>query len=331
VRPMKFNFQDFLLKVKKGLGDLKLKLNFGGKETTTHIAMEKRRAIAGYVFISPFLLGLIFFFLYPFLQSVIFSFNSIQIGTQGYEMTGVGFGNYHRAFMVHPTFRRVLVESIIQMITDVPLIIIFSFFAANLINQKFRGRAVARAIFFLPVILTSGIILAVENNDLLLGIMSGAIQPDTAAGAVRALELRTLLLETRLHPRFVGYIIDAVDRLYEIVKASGVQILIFLAGLQTISPSLYEASTMEGATGWENFWKITFPMISPLILVNTVYTVIYSFTNPNNPVMEIIKNTAFAESRFGFSSAIAWVYFLVILGILGILIGVISRWVFYHD
>src|SRR5690554_122517 len=107
---MKFNFQDFLLKVKKGLGDLKLKLNFGGKETTTHIAMEKRRAIAGYVFISPFLLGLIFFFLYPFLQSVIFSFNSIQIGTQGYEMTGVGFGNYHRAFMVHPTFRRVLVE-----------------------------------------------------------------------------------------------------------------------------------------------------------------------------------------------------------------------------
>ena len=152
-----------------------------------------------------------------------------------------------------------------------------------------------------------------------------------AAGAVRALELRTLLLETRLHPRFVGYIIDAVDRLYEIVKASGVQILIFLAGLQTISPSLYEASTMEGATGWENFWKITFPMISPLILVNTVYTVIYSFTNPNNPVMEIIKNTAFAESRFGFSSAIAWVYFLVILGILGILIGVISRWVFYHD
>jgi len=332
VRPMKFNFQDFLLKLKRSLGGLKFlkpKTKLDGE--TMHMAMEKRRAIAGYVFISPFLIGLLFFFLYPMVQSIIFSFHSIQIGTQGYEMTGAGFSNYYRAFMVHPTFRRVLVESILQMLTDVPLIIIFSFFAANLINQKFRGRAVARAIFFLPVILTSGIILAVENNDLLLGIMSGAIQQETAAGAVRALELRTLLLETRLHPRFVGYIIDAVDRLYEIVKASGVQILIFLAGLQTISPSLYEASTMEGATGWENFWKITFPMISPLILVNTVYTVIYSFTNPNNPVMEIIQNTAFAESRFGFSAAVAWVYFLVILGILGILIGIISRWVFYHE
>src|SRR5690606_28362942 len=188
-----------------------------------------------------------------------------------------------------------------------------------------RGRAVARAIFFLPVILTSGIILAVENNDLLLGIMSGAIQPDTAAGAVRALELRTLLLETRLHPRFVGYIIDAVDRLYEIVKASGVQILIFLAGLQTISPSLYEASTMEGATGWENFWKITFPMISPLILVNTVYTVINTFTSPDNQMMQTIQSTIFSKSQFGFGSAMAWIYFVSIAIILAVMSGILMK------
>jgi ABC-type sugar transport system permease subunit len=139
------------------------------------------------------------------------------------------------------------------------------------------------------------------------------------------------LLQTRLSTRFIDYIVSAVDRIYDIVSASGVQILIFLAGLQSISPSLFEASNIEGATGWENFWKITFPMVSPLILVNTVYSVIDSLTNSNNTVMELIRDTAFASQDYGMSSAMAWIYFMAILVIVGLVMWIISKLVFYYD
>lgn len=122
-----------------------------------------------------------------------------------------------------------------------------------------------------------------------------------------------------------------MDRIYEIVSASGVQILVFLAGLQSISPSLFEASNIEGATGWENFWKITFPMVSPLILVNTVYSIIDSLTNSSNVVMGMIRDTAFASNDFGLSSAMAWLYFLAILAIVGIVVKLVSKVVFYYE
>ncbi|HPZ06433.1 MAG TPA: sugar ABC transporter permease, partial [Clostridiales bacterium] len=209
-------------------------------------------------------------------------------------------------------------------------IIIFSFFAANLLNQKFKGRSLARAIFFLPVILTSGVMLVIDSGDLLQSSL-GMTQTDGQEGAFRAVELARLLLRSRLSPTFIDYIISAVDRIYEIVSASGVQILVFLAGLQSISPSLFEASNIEGATGWENFWKITFPMVSPLILVNTVYSIIDSLTNSSNVVMGMIRDTAFASNDYGLSSAMAWLYFLAILVIVGIVVKLVSKVVFYYE
>lgn len=299
------------------------------------LSLTSKKAIAGYCFITPFLLGLLFFFLYPLMQSIVFSFNRLEVSSDGYQLIQVGLENYHRAFFIHPKFRRILVESITQMLTDVPLIIIFSFFAANLLNQKFRGRALARGIFFLPVILTSGIIIAMENSDLMINMMRSSFQQEAQSGTagemLRSLELRNLLYQTRIDPRFINYITGAIDRIYQIVIASGVQILIFLAGLQSIPPSLFEASNIEGATGWENFWKITFPMVSPLILVCTVYTIIDSFTKPTNQVMTMIRDVAFQQTNYGFSAALAWIYFVLILVILGIVIGIISKRVFYHE
>ena len=127
------------------------------------------------------------------------------------------------------------------------------------------------------------------------------------------------------------FLSNAINGIYDIVVASGVQILIFLAGLQSISPSRYEASSMEGATAWENFWKITFPMISPIILVNSVYTIIDLFTNETNEMMKNIKSTIFNDIKYGYGSAMAWIYFVCIAVILLIVGGLISRKVFYYD
>ena len=140
-----------------------------------------------------------------------------------------------------------------------------------------------------------------------------------------------LLNYTNLPSGIVVYLSEAVLGIYDIVIASGVQILIFLAGLQGISPSLYEASNMEGATAWENFWKITFPMISPLILVNAIYTIIDSFTSANNELMDTIKSTIFVDVKYGYGSAMAWVYFVVIAVIISIVGAIIGKRVFYMD
>lgn len=297
--------------------------------------LEQRKMVSGYMFIMPFLIGLVVFFIFPLVQSIIFSFNNLEVTSTGYKLSYVGLANFRKAFFVDPQFRQVLVSSITQMITNVPLIVIFSFFAATLLNQEFKGRAFARAVFFLPVILTSGVIVAIENSDMLLNMARSSFEKEAVSGAassvVQALELRRLLLQARMNPTFIGYITGAIDNIYNVITASGVQILVFLAGLQTISPSLYEAAIVEGATGWEKFWKITFPMVSPLILVNVVYSIIDSFTRPTNRVMQMIMDSAFRQTAYGYSSAIAWIYFITIMLILGAAVSIISKGVFYQE
>lgn len=300
------------------------------KKKKRRLSLTSKRAMMGYVFVSPYIIGLIAFFMIPIIQSFIFSMNRFEVVQDGYTLIPNGFEYYHRALFVHPDFTRNLVESIIDMVANVPLIIIFSFFAANLLNQKFRGRAMARAIFFLPVILMSGVMRTVDSGDLLQSSL-GLTQTNTSQGSFQAIELARILFQTRLDPRFIDYIISAVNRIYEIVSASGVQILVFLAGLQSIPPSLFEASNIEGATGWENFWKITFPMVSPLILVNTVYTVIDTLTNSSNTVMELIQNIAFSQNNYGFSAAMSWIYFASIMVVVLIITGIISRSVYYQE
>ena len=242
-----------------------------------------------------------------------------------------GLDHYIRALTIDPKFNLNLLTVLKDMCVSVPLVLIFSFFAANLLNQKFRGRAVARSIFFLPVIMTAGIIATMESSDLLLSSMNSMETVSADNMNIIASMMNFLTNYTSLPTGIMLFISNAVTGIYDIVVASGVQILIFLAGLQGISPSLYEASTMEGATGWENFWKITFPMISPLILVNAIYTIIDSFTSADNVLMTSIRDTIFSEVKYGLGSAMAWVYFVCIIVIILVIGGIISKRVFYTD
>lgn len=289
---------------------------------------NEQKAFWGFMYVLPWLLGFLFFFLIPLVNSLRYSLSSVEANSDGLIIQFTGFSNYMEALTVNTEFNRSLAESILNMVINVPLIVIFSLFLAVLLNQKFFGRSLARSIFFLPVILASGVILNLESTSLIQAVND----QNAGAGAIHGLgtfELERLMLNAGLSEWVVNYLTGAVSRIYEIVSQSGVQILIFLAGIQTISPQLYEASKMEGATGYEAFWKITFPMVSPLILVNVIYTIIDSFST--NAMTDLIRETGFTQFNFGLSSAMAWLYFAAVTLILLISSYLISKKVFYYD
>jgi len=296
---------------------------------TRRFSIDQQRGMLGVLFLSPWMLGFLFLFAIPLFDSLRYSFSELVITPTGFTQEYLGFANYRTALLENPYFNRNLADAVLQMVVDVPLIIFFSLFTATLLNQKFKGRGFARAIFFLPVILASGIIDNLANTDAMSQMITSATEGGAALGMLQSFELERMMIEAGVNRVIVDYLTGSVDRIYEIISASGVQILIFLAGLQSISPSLYEASKMEGATGYEAFWKITFPMVSPLILTNIIYSVIDSFSN--NQVATLIHQTAFNQFNFGLSAAMAWVYFILIALILFVVAKLISKKVFYYD
>lgn len=299
-------------------------MKLGLKERT----YAQQKAFWGFIYVLPWALGFIFFFLVPLLSSLRYSFSNVEANSAGISITFAGMKNYIEALTVNTSFNRTLTEAVINMVVNVPLIVIFSLFLAVLLNQKFALRSVARSIFFLPVILSSGIILSLESSSLVQAINDQSQSSGILRG-FSSFELSNMMLQAGVSETIVNYLTGAVDRIYQIVSQSGVQILIFLAAIQTISPQLYEASKIEGATGYEAFWKITFPMVSPIILVNMIYTIIDSFSR--NALTDLIRNTGFVNFNFGLSSAMAWIYFMAIAIILLISTYLVSRKVFYQD
>ena len=296
--------------------------------------LTARRNRVGYIFVAPFCFGFVFFLLIPIVQSFIFSLNEIKLGQAGYTLTYVGWSNYIRAFQIDPDFRMDLVESIGQMLLDLPVILFFSLFSAILLNKKFRGRTAARMLFFLPVIVSTGIMVVMESNNPVYSMMMSRSVADSASGlreSADSMEFVLALLGGGLPAPLLNYLVAVIGRLYDLVIASGVQILIFLSGLNTISPALYESSNIEGATAWENFWKITMPMVGPYFLLNTVYTIIDSFTNMKNVVVSTIRGYIVSFSDFSYGAAISWIYFGIIFLILGLLTALLSKKVFYYE
>jgi len=304
----------------------------GRKRLLPRLTITRRMSLIGYLFAMPFVVGFLLFFLLPFVQSIIFSLSEIEIGSYGYSISFVGFKNYRSTLLVHPTFVRTFVETVVKVLFDVPLVLMFSFFAATLLNQQFRGRTVARLVFFLPVVLASGVVYSMElGNYMMNALRPGAEQGISGGSILSGASVRAFVYQLKLPMAMLNHVIGVVDRIPHVINSSGIQILVFLAGLQSISPSLYEASAIEGATAWEDFWKITFPLMSPLVLTNIVYTVVDSFTAPGNQLVSLIRDTAFGGMGFGVSSAMSWMYFAAIGVILAVAIGIVSRSVFYQE
>lgn len=311
------------------------------KIKTNKISYERKKHLYGYGFVGLWAIGTIWLFIIPVIKSLVYSltdaknYDRADALAMGYTVPGIhgpwnNFGNYVKAFTGDPKFPQDLVGSIGQIIPQAFVIMVFSLFIAIILNQKFRGRTLARAIFFLPVLIATGPVISVINGDMASQGISGAVQFSTLFKTDLVSELLEFVGIYNINPKFTNFIEDITSNILNLVWNSGIQILIFLSALQNIPPSAKEAANMEGATSWEFFWKITFPMISPMILANLVYTVIDAFVATDNNVMQYVL-TMQRYGEYGFSAAMAWIYFAVIGGILGIIVAVVNRFVFYEN
>ena len=298
------------------------------------IGLMGRRALYGYLFILPFIIGFIFLMVKPLFGSLQMACSQVTISTKGFTLEGNQFANFKRALLVDPDFNRMLLEGIGNMVYRSIATVVFSFFVALLLNQKFKGRTLARSIFFLAVILSSGVLLGLENNNALMAQIKNSIEE---AGNVNSI---TNVLERILVSSSTGFngisgktfekVFEIIDSIYDVAMASGIQIIIFLSGLQNISPSMYEAAQMEGCTAWESMCKITIPMVSPLLPVCWVYTIVDFFMKTDNEIMTKI-NDALVLMEYGFSAAMAWIYFVVCMLLIGITSLIISKVVYNYD
>jgi len=307
------------------------------KETTVKKrktrSLDKVRARAGWLFVLPFIIG----FIGIYVPIVYESIKSTFYGGIATKLEFVGWENYQEALFGYTTgdgttFLVNILDGLQQMAIDIPAILIFSLFMAVLLNQKMAGRAAFRAIFFVPVILTTGIMESIETQNIMgeLGeesINTGAT--NTTDQLVSVMDVQMLFSNLMIGQGLITYVTQLINNIFAIVNRSGVQMLIFLAGLQSISPAIYESCQIDGASTWETFWKITFPMISPMILVNAVYTIIDSFTTATNVTMSFIDGAKSASSQI-VGDAMSWMYFLIVMAILAVITGLLSAFVFYQ-
>lgn len=308
----------------------------------SRISYEKKKGLYGYGFIAIWIIGVIYMFIVPIFKSAWYSMCYTELVTTADQaaqrgMTSAGiytewnnFGNYEEALFKNQDYLPKLTESLGAMVPQVIVVMIFSLFIALLLNQKFRGRTFVRAVFFLPVLVATGPVLAVIKGDISTNGISSGEQFSALFQTDLVDELLQFLGIYNLNQQLTMTIQTITSDIFNLLWSAGIQILIFLAALQQIPVSAKEAASMEGATGWEFFWKITFPMISPMILANLIYTVIDTFIDSENPVMSIVL----AQSRglrYGLSAAMAWIYFLIVAVALAIIVAIVSKFVFYEN
>lgn len=294
------------------------------------ISYSKKKSLCGYGFISIWLIGTIVFFIIPLVKSLLYSFSEVTVESGKTVTEWVGMDKYIKVLTEDGKYTEYLGDMLFETLWKTPLIIIFSMFIAVILNQKFRGRTLARAIFFLPVIIVTGPVYKIITNDMETSGNNDMSNFSTMMSTDLIGELLEFLGIYGISDKTVDIISTVADNIFGIVWNSGIQILIFLASLQNIPRSAREAAEIEGATSWEYFWRVTFPYISPFILVNTVFTVIDSFTSPLNTVMERISDMR-NEWAFGEAAAMSWIYFVIVMAGIGVAVMILNRFVFYES
>ncbi len=294
------------------------------------VSLDSRKARAGYVFTLPFILGILLVYLPILVDSIWMSFHDIDRTGEVDKYIFNNFQYYKDAFVSSNAFATNLLAGLQELVFEVPAVIIFALFIAVVLNGKMLGRAAFRAIFFVPVIISTGVMTGLMSPDnAATNEMQGGVDDGSGGGLINSLEVEALFRNMAIGGDLVTVVVNLVNDIYSIINYSGVQMLIFLAGLQSISESIYEACRIDGATGWETFWKVTFPMISPMILVNAVYTVIDSFTRSTNATMKYIEPISGPQGASE-RTALYWIYFLVIIAIIAVIAGIISSYIFYQ-
>ncbi len=281
------------------------------------MSLTMQRTLEGYFFVAPWVLGFLVFMAWPLFQSFYLSFHELQ-ATSLSDLKFRGIDNYKEAFFIDARFLPRLRDTLQANLLDVPVIMVFSLFSAILANQKIKGAMAFRAVFFLPLVIGSALVI----KQLFAQGVGGMVLN-------QGVNVQELAFQY-LGPDAAAGVEGLLNRLLFVLWRTGVQMLIFLAGLNAISPVLYEAARVDGATDWDRFWKVTLPLLSPVILVNLVYTLVDSFTDAFNVVLEYIQSTAFAGGfRLGYAAALGWIYFAIIFVILILVVKITNRYVFY--
>lgn len=280
----------------------------------------QRRRRTGLLFTTPFIIGFICFYLQPLALSLYYTFLEVKpIKGGAMSMDWVGIKNYDE-ILDNIEYWDALSKTLLEMLYNTPVIIVFSLFISVILNQNFKGRMFARAVFFMPVVVTSGIVIKFVQGDTFVD----QVETEASTTIFEAAGLEKILVGMNLPENIINVFTTIVNRTFDTLWKCGVQILLFIAALQSVSPQLYEAAKIEGATGWESFWKVTFPNVTPIILVNLIYTIIDSITDPSNKLMEKIESTAFDSLKYSVACLESWIFFIILLAIVGLIFLVAS-------
>lgn len=289
------------------------------------ISYEAKKQWYGYLFIAPWIIGVAFLFFRPLAGSVIYSVNDIKLDNE-VILNFAGIKYYMQAFVKDANYPVHLTTSLSNMLYEVPLVMVFSLVVAYVLNSRFIGSSFFKSLFFLPVIISSGVVISIIRGDAYVQLMNNT---ETTSALFRTTSMATLLINSGISPKITDFIISAASNIFNLSWKSGIQILLFISAFKSIPNSLMEAASIEGATSWESFWKITFPIISPTLLTNITYTIVDTFTDYSNPVITYIAEES-AKLNISFSAAMSFAYFIIIFSIMMIVYALINRHVFYY-
>ena len=279
------------------------------------------KAHYGRICVFPWVIGLVLFFGLPIIQSVIYSFSKVSLTTGGLKTSLVGLKNFKYIFAQDADYLDYIAAAVVKFLYSFPVIIIISLILALMLNQKFRGRIFFRALYFLPVIIASGAVLEVILSSVSEGVSN--IKTDESV-AMAMFDVNEIVESLGLPQKLGDYFVTVINGIMNMIWSCGVQTVLFISGMQTIPPLLYEVSKVEGATKWEEFWFITFPMLSRVTVLVSVFSMVELMTSQSNTVMRQAY-TFMRSQNYGEGSAMLWSYFVVIGAIMAIVIGAYSR------
>lgn len=292
------------------------------KTAKKHRSIESRHRRNGFLFILPWFIGVCLFFLKPLFQTVYFSFSKVSVDLGGFETKFVGFENYKYALFGSPEYLNNLMDSLSDFAYQIPIILILSFIIAVVLNSKFKGRSFFRSLYFIPVIIINSVVMQFLGNSSSVEELSGAAQSAYLGGLI---DFEGLFLQMGIPVETTNLIFGYVNQIFDLIWQCGVQIVLFISGLQSIPEQLYEVSKVEGASKWEEFWYITVPMLGNSIVLVVIYTVVEFCVSQNNKVITQAYKVLLDQQIYDISSAMLWLYFAVIGGITATLFIVFYR------
>lgn len=297
------------------------------KSNNKSLSYNAKKAIYGYAFIAIWLIGFISFFIRPLITTASYSLNNITFLKDGLTLSFNHFSVYKKAILEDPQLLREMISTFTKLIYTVPLIVVLSIMVAVMLNDKFHGKTFFRAVFFIPVIVSSGLVLGIIRGDSISTLM---VNGTKAGSMLQVTDLKTILNQFNLPTELSNFLMQMSNEIFNLLWKSGIQILLFLSGLQTVNPSIYEASMVEGASKWDNFWKITIPMLSPMIVLAVIYSIIDSFTSNDNVIMSKILSNA-SMLKYTEASVISVMYFTLAMVFIAIIYFALNKFLPYSN